>query len=304
MKNLTALMQREWLQHRFAWAMLVAIPLGLALLLLSVGHIDLDGDISQRSGTEMATMLGAASMLITTTSLFLLVWVTSVFITTGLARRDHADRSIEFWLSLPTGHSESLAAPLLVHLVLVPAAALLIGLLGGFVISLLLVGRFVGLAEWFALPWATLLPAVLSVTLRVVAGLPLATLWLMPLLLLAMLSNAVFKRWGLPLFVVSLSLTAALLKAVFGQPLLADALRRLGMGAGLSLAGASGDNMVINDNGQAVAALAHMPRWALEDFGAALGMAASPAFVAAMVVSAGLFYLLVLWRQRGASSGV
>jgi hypothetical protein len=30
MKNLLPLMQREWLQHRFAWAMLVLVPLALA----------------------------------------------------------------------------------------------------------------------------------------------------------------------------------------------------------------------------------------------------------------------------------
>jgi ABC-2 type transport system permease protein len=46
--------------------------------------------------------------------------VTSLFIALGSPRRDHGDRSIEFWLSLPSGHGESLAAPMLVHLLLVP----------------------------------------------------------------------------------------------------------------------------------------------------------------------------------------
>ena len=31
MKNLIPLMQREWLQHRFAWAMLILVPLALVL---------------------------------------------------------------------------------------------------------------------------------------------------------------------------------------------------------------------------------------------------------------------------------
>jgi hypothetical protein len=39
------------------------------------------------------------------------VGVTSLIITFGLARRDHADRSIEFWLSLPVGHTRAWPPP-------------------------------------------------------------------------------------------------------------------------------------------------------------------------------------------------
>ena len=47
-----------------------------------------------------------------TTALLLSVMsLASAVILAGVARRDHADRSIEFWLSLPVGHGASLAAP-------------------------------------------------------------------------------------------------------------------------------------------------------------------------------------------------
>jgi hypothetical protein len=56
---------------------------------------------------------------------FVILWVSSLIIVSGLARRDHGDRSNEFfWMSLPVGHGTSLAVPLAVHLLLVPAAVL------------------------------------------------------------------------------------------------------------------------------------------------------------------------------------
>jgi ABC-2 type transport system permease protein len=66
------------------------------------------------------------------------------------------------------------------------------------------------------------------------------------------------------------------------------------------LAGASGQGVSINDKTPPVEALAGMPAWALHDFGAALQAAASPGFGVALLASAGLFGVLVLWRQRGA----
>lgn len=298
--KLIPLMQREWLQHRLAWALLMLIPLGLAALPLTVGQIDLSVDLARHSGSELAAILGAISIVATTAVIFLLVWITSMFITSSLARRDHADRSVEFWLSLPTGHSESLLAPLLVHLVLVPAAALVAGLLGGLLLSALVVTRFVGVGEWFALPWGTVLSGMLALVARVAAGLPLATLWLMPLILLAILCNALFRRWGLPVLAVALGLGSVVLEKLFGQPLLGQTLAYLGQSAGLSLAGASGQGVSINENTPPAEALAGMPAWALHDFGAAVQAAASPGFGAALLASAGLFAILVLWRQRGA----
>ena len=303
MKNLIPLMQREWLQHRFAWAMLIAVPLALAVLPLSFAEIEFNAEMAGRSAPDLAALVAMISIVATTAILFLLVWVTSLFLMSSLARRDHADRSIEFWLSLPTGHAESLAVPLLVHLVLVPAAALLAGLLGGYAVSFLMVSRFVGVGEWLALPWGALLAGTLSMGVRVIAGLPLATLWLMPLILLAILSNALFKRWGLPVLAVALGLGSVVLQRVFGQPILGELMSALSRGAGLSLAGASGQDMTINERTSPAQALAEMPAWAAHDLLAALREAASPLFLGALVVSAGLFFAVLLWRQRGAGSG-
>lgn len=302
MHNLIPLMRREWLQHRRAWMLLVLVPLALAVLPLAVGQIEFDSDLAQRSGAELAVMLGSISILLTIAVLFLLVWVTSLFVTTGLARRDHADRSIEFWLSLPTGHAESLVAPLIVHLVLVPAAALVAGLLGGYAISLLLVTRFVGIGEWLALPWGSLFAGTLALVARVAAGLPLATLWLLPLVLLAILANALFKRWGLPVLAVALGLGSTVLTKVFGQPWLQQALGFLVSRAATSLMGASGEAVSVNDKTPPAQALAHLPGWALHDFLAALRDAANLGLLAAVAVSALLFWALLLWRQRGAGA--
>ena len=303
MKNLLPLMRREWLQHRFAWALLVLVPLALAVLPLTFGSIEMDGPLKQaRTPAEVALMVGTMTLVITMAVLFLLLWVSSLFVAIGTPRRDHGDRSIEFWMSLPTSHAESLAAPLLVHLLIVPAAALVAGLASGALVSLLTVGRLAGVGEWFALPWGSMLLAMLAFVARVIAGLPLATLWLLPLLLAAMLANAFFKRWGLPVLAVGLSLGSTVLSQVFGQHWLSQALGDLVRHAGLSLVGASGSGVNIGPENPPSEALSSLPGWALRDLGAALQAAASPLFLGALLVSALLFYGLVLWRQRGAGA--
>jgi hypothetical protein len=302
MNKLVPLMRREWLQHRFAWALLVLVPLALAILPLTFGSMEIDGLAAARSPADVALLVGTMTLVITTSVLFLLLWVSSLFIAVATPRRDHGDRSIEFWMSLPTSHAESLAAPLLVHLLLVPAAALLAGLASGLLVSVVTVGRLAGFAEWFSLPWGSLALGMMALVARVMAGLPLATLWLLPLLLAAMLANAYFKRWGLPVLAVGLSLASFVLKMVFGQPFLAQTLSALVRHAGLSLSGASGEGMNISADNPPSEALASLPGWALHDLGAALQAAASPLFLGALVVSAALFYGLVVWRQRGAGA--
>ena len=302
MNNLLPLMRREWLQHRFAWAMLMLVPLALAVLPLTFATIELDADMAKRSGSDLAAMLGSISIVLSAAVIFLLVWVTSLFIITSLPRRDHADRSVEFWLSLPTGHAESFAAPLLVHLVLVPAFALAVGLLGGCALSLLLVTRVVGFGEWLALPWNSLLPGTAALAARVIAGLPLATLWLSPLILLAMLCTALFRRWGLPVLLVGVSLSSAVLDFVFRQPLMSETIGRLGRNAGLALAGASGQGLSINDEMPVAQALEGMAAWAWHDLLAAFREVGSPLFLGVLVVSVVLFMALVWWRQRGAGA--
>ena len=300
MKNLIPLMQREWLQHRFAWALLVLVPLALAVLPLAFAHIELDHDVNTRTGPDLALLIALGSTMGTTAILFLILWMTSIFIAIGTPRRDHGDRSVEFWLSLPTGHTESLVAPLLVHLLLVPAAALVLGWIASFFVTLLLVTRFDGLAAWLALPWPQLLGAGLAIVARLVAGLPLARLWVLPLVLLAMLSNALFKRLGLPVLAVALSVGSLVMSQVFGQPWLAQAMGRMVREAGLALAGASGKNLSLTSDDDPKLVLQALPGWAITDWLGAVQALATPAFVGVLLASAALLAVLVLWRQRGA----
>jgi hypothetical protein len=296
------LMQREWLQHRFAWALLALVPTALALVLVSFGQIEFDDGDADRIGAALPAIMTLVAVAVSTVSAFFVFWVTSVIIATGLARRDHGDRSIEFWLSLPVGHVPSLAVPMLVHLVLVPAAALAIGLLAGHVFSIVLVARFAGLSAWFGLPWGDLFAATLALGLRLLAGLPLATLWLAPVILMAMLARAWIGRWGLPVLGLALGLGGLLADRALGQPLLLPWLGNLAQRAAQAMAGAGEVRFAAEGADEALAALHALPGLALQDLGAALGALLTPAMPVGLAVSAVCFALLVDWRQRGSKS--
>lgn len=302
MNPIYPLMQREWLHHRFAWALLALVPLALALVLVSFGQIEFDDGEADRIGTALPAVMTLVAVAVCTVSAFVVFWVTSVIIATGLARRDHGDRSIEFWLSLPVGHVPSLAVPMLVHLVLVPAAALALGLLAGHGLAMVLVARFAGLSAWFGLPWADLFAATLALGLRLLAGLPLATLWLAPVILMAMLARAWIGRWGLPVLGLVLGLGGLLADRALGQPLLLPWLGHLIQQAVQAMAGAGEVSFTARGADEALAALRGLPGLALQDLGAALGALLSPAMTAGLAVSAVCFALLVDWRQRGSKA--
>ncbi|HSQ72705.1 MAG TPA: hypothetical protein VLM87_09810 [Rubrivivax sp.] len=302
MSNIVPLMQREWLQHRFGWSLMAVVPIGLALLLVAFGEVQLDPGEAEAAGDALPAMLAAASIGAGTVLIFLIAWLSSAILVSGLSRRDHADRSVEFWLSLPVGHSRFLATPLFVHLLLVPAAALLVGLVGGTLVSMVLVGRVAGMGAWFALPWATLVPAALAAVGRLLLGLPLATLWLLPLIMLVVLFTAWFRRWGLIIVGVGAGLGSYLLELVFGQPLLWQAVVDLIRNAALSMAGASQTGPTLQDPENALAVLGALPGWVLNDFGHALALLASPLLAGGLLVAAACFALLVDWRRRGAQA--
>ncbi len=302
MKRLIPLMQREWLQHRFGWALLLLVPLALALLLTTFGQVRIASGEVGHLGAALPAALAVGAIAVTMGTLFVILWLSSLVIVSGLARRDLADRSIEFWLSLPTSHSESLAAPLLVHLILVPAVALFAGLLGGYAISLVLVSRMAGFGAWLALPWGSIIPASGMLLLRLAVGLPLATLWLAPLILLVVLMTAWFRRWAWVILTVGMGLGGYLLKMVFGQPLLADVTTRLLKHAGQALVNGRGTDFVVSNPGDALGALQAVPAWAVSDLGMALRDLASPLLAGGLLFAAGCFALLVQWRQRGAGA--
>jgi hypothetical protein len=301
-KKLIPLMQREWLQHRTGWLMMAGIPLGLSLLLLSFGSIQIDAGEMNAAGAALPALLAAASIGGSMAVIFLIAAFSSLVIVSNLARRDHADRSVEFWLSVPVSHSESFAAPLIVHLLLVPAAALAIGLLGGYVVSFIVVSRVVGTGAWFSLPWGTLMAGSFSGMLRLMAGLPLAVLWLSPLILLVVLLTAWFRRWGWVILTVGLGLGSLIMEKIFGQPWLTRINGQLLQAAGHALINGDQGGFVVTQASQGVETLALLPAWALEDFGAALRALATPLFPGALLFAAACFFLLVQWRQRGAGA--
>jgi len=298
MNRLIPLVQREWLQHRFGWALLVLVPLGLGVLLGSVGHIDL-GDEPPR-GAMLPLAITAISLLACTAAMFVILWGASLIFASGLARRDHGDRSIEFWLSLPVGHVASIAVPLVVHLIVVPAAALVIGLAAGVLMSALLVTRLVDFGAWLAVPWGDVVPALLAVLGRLVAGIPLATLWLLPLVLLLVLLNAWFKRWGLVVMVAG-TVVLVILERTTGIGL-ASVVADFANHAATSFIGASRTELKASGAEEALAVLRQVPRWAGNDLLAALRDLASPLLAGGLLASAGLFALLIEWRRRGASA--
>ena len=302
MRSFNTLMLREWMQHRFGWALLVLVPLGLALLMLSVGQIQLGGDTAEEMGEVFPTLLAGIALAATTGVLFLILTGTSIFLISGLARRDHADRSIEFWLSLPTSHTSSLAAPIVTHLLLVPIAALAVGAAGGVVVSMALVTRITGFGDWLALPWGALLSAMAALFVRFAIGVPLAMLWLMPLILAGVLFGAWLKRWGLPVLTAALALVVSGAQQVYGIVWPAQALRTMGINAAASLINTHQQGFTFNSREQFAEGLGQVPAWALGDIGPAFGMLLSPEFLAVLVVSVALFALLVEWRRRGAGA--
>lgn len=297
------LLRREWLQHRTGWLVIVAVPPLIGLLVLLAGQVTIDIDNEDRTivfdqvpALALAVATGLGSGVLT----LLLAWAATLIFAPTVVRRDVQDRSIEFWLSLPTGHAVSVAAPLLAHLLLFPLAALLVGMLAGVPLSLAVVARFVGLADWLALPWGTLAAAWVAVTLRLALGLVLATLWLSPLIMLVEAASAWLKRWGIPAVVLGIAVVANVLEKVFGYPQVWDLGRALFTQAGRAfVAGHPGSGVQFGRDADPQALLAAVAAWALADAGRALQALAQPLMLLCLAISAACFGLLVLRRRRG-----
>ncbi|MEO5735117.1 MAG: hypothetical protein ABIN96_02960, partial [Rubrivivax sp.] len=277
MNQIIPLMRREWLQHRNGWLLLMGIPFGLLLLASTFGTIQFNKvDDAPISNSALPMVVTLVAILGVTVVNFLIVWITSLFIATGTSRRDQGDRSIEFWLSLPTSHAASLTAPLLVHLLLVPAAALVLGMLGGTVVSAVLTTRLEGFGAWLSLPWVEIGLASMATLARLLVGLPLATLWLLPLILLALLAEAWIGRWGVPVVGLALILGGVLLERLLGQPLLSQALHALWTHAATAMlpfdsVQFDGDNFY-----DAASRVASLSGWVWSRFGVSLRELASP----------------------------
>ena len=293
MNRFNTLLLREWMQHHRGWLVLMLAPPLLILLLVPFGTVEFNpGELGPMPAVTLAMMAMAAvpALVLGITAVSLL------FQTPGLARRDRQDRSIEFWLSLPTSHSASIGATILMHLVLVPLLALTLGALLSHVIGFALVWKVFGPAAAFALPWGMLVSAGAAGLARALLGVLLACAWLMPLLLLTMAASAWLKRWGVPVLGIALGIGHKLLAALYGVTLIGDTVGGLLVNARRAIV----HDLPPRNHGvdATLAWLADASSWFLSDALAALRDLAQPLFLFALLASAAGFWLLVLRRSR------
>ncbi|MES2098688.1 MAG: hypothetical protein V4569_02620 [Pseudomonadota bacterium] len=294
MSRFNTLLLREWMQHHRGWLAMMLLPPLLLLVLVPFGSVEIDpGELGQvpALGLMLVTMFAVPAVVLGITVVALL------FQTPGLARRDSQDRSIEFWLSLPTSHSASVAAPVLMHLIFVPLLAVAIGAAFGYLIGGAVVWKAFGAAQAFALPWGTLVVVGFVGLARGLLGVLLASLWLMPLLLATMVASGALKRWGMPVFALVLAIGHWLLSTRFGVTVIGDTLVELVANAKTAVI----NRMPPSPKGGAdvVPAWLHdAPNWFFNDGLMALRDLGQPLFLFALAASAACFGLLVLRRSR------
>jgi len=307
MNRFLTLMQREWLQHRTGWLVLMLAPTGLMLLLALLEgqglgmHVRVDGDEGSLPPMHQLPLVLQTLGWTFATTMLSLVLVALVVLSQlpGQARRDVQDRSIEFWLSLPTSHVQSIGATLLMHLIVLPGLALSAALLGGLLVAMLAIISSQGVGAWLMQPWWQLLPSWLVVVGRVWLGLLLAVAWLSPLLLLTMAASAWLKRWAIPVVSASLLLGVHWLDAQLPLPVVMPALTRMVSEAASALfATQAFVGLHIQGPSELAEMLPALSGLLLRDALRLLGHAFTPAFGLALLFGALGFGLLVLRRQR------
>jgi len=294
MSRFNTLLLREWMQHHRGWLAMMLVPPLLLLVLVPFGSVEIGpGEL----GPVPALSLMLVTMFAVPAVVLGITVVALLFQTPGLARRDRQDRSIEFWLSLPTSHSASVAAPVLMHFVLVPLLALLVGAAFSYVVGAALTWKAFGAGEAFGLPWGTLVGVGMVGLARALLGLVLACAWVMPLLLAVMAASAWLKRWGTPVLALALSIGHKLLATLYGITVIGDTVAGLLINArraivhGTPPSPKGGTEMML-------AWLSDAPSWFFNDGLMALRDLAQPLFLFAIAASAACFALLVLRRSR------
>ncbi len=194
------LMLREWLQNRWTWLIAIAALPVLTLVTLPFGDIQ----IHQEQRLQELQKLHAAVLLIplalTPLTCVTIAWLTTLFMASGLARRDWQDRSIEFWLSLPSTHAEHLGAQYLMHAFVFPLLALVAGLGFGLLLLPVAMAKFgLGFGE---LPWDMVFSVLSVPMLLTVPALFFGALWMAPIVLTVMAASVWLKRLALPILTV------------------------------------------------------------------------------------------------------
>jgi ABC-2 type transport system permease protein len=293
MTTFKTLLQREWMQHHRGWLAVMFVP---PLLVLAVFLFTGKGHIQPHM--PLALMVG--TIVATTALVFFVTWIVTFIQASGLARRDHQDRSIEFWLSLPVSHTTSVGATVLMHALLVPLMALGAGYLCSLVVGLLGVTLTSGITGLAGVPWTSTLLGSLATILRVAFGTLLGALWVLPLLLMAMASSAWLKRWGVPVLAATLLAGHVALSQIYGITVIGFTITELFNNAMLSLIhGAPPGFNPKNAEELFINGWPVTPHWLVGDAMASVGELASPLFIFALITSAVCFGLLVLRRSRG-----
>jgi hypothetical protein len=289
--RLRTLMRREWMQHHRGWfAVMLAMPL-LVAVLLPFGAVNVDGQATP-------PLLAGAVLLASAAVVCGLSWGVMLLQLPGLARRDQQDRSIEFWLSLPASHSESLAATLLMHVLALPLLALCVGAALGLPFGAAFVVKVFGTSGLAEVPWISMLAAGLAVVLRAALGLLLVSLWLAPLYLAAMAASAWLGRWGAPALVGLMLIGGGVLRKLYDNDIVFTLLRTQ-LSAALDASTLDPSALVRlaeSPSGSFTAEVARLAgKDAMQSVMAALG---SAQFLAGLLVAALAFALLVLQRRR------
>jgi ABC-2 type transport system permease protein len=281
------LLLREWLQNRWTWAVVVsALPL---LMLVTMPF----GDVSLPDKTPVQLVAGVVIALSGMVAV-LAAWGTVLFMAPGLARRDSQDRSIEFWLSLPSTHREHVGAQYVSHALMFPLGALVAGVGFGLVLMPIILIKWQGMAALAAVNWPALVAWLGTVAALVVFSLVLAALWLSPLVMVLMATSAWVKRLALPLLALG---ATALANLPATAPVFRGAMVSYGKTVGVLL-----DGPVRVFASGAAGALQEMelrPQTAQSFVQQALTDLATPQFALAMAVALLAAYVLVLRRQRG-----
>lgn len=286
------LLQREWMQHHRGWLMLILIPPLLALLATPFANFETDVQAAP------AMAIAIVALAVTAIASFGISWMVATFQMSGLARRDQQDRSIEFWLSLPGTHTESIGATVLMHAVFVPILALTLGTGMGLLMAGAVVAKVGGAAALLEVSWLGLAFAGLVGLLRLSIGVLLMSLWLAPIYLALMAASAWLKRWGAPLLAVVTIIAGNVLDKVYGNPIVWKLLQAQADGAGRALMDAKHELERAVDGPAALPDfITQLSNWALHDTLAALGQLTSPHLLAGLVLAAACFGLLILHRR-------
>lgn len=301
----STLVKREWLQHRIGWLSMLLAPAALMLLAVAFSEPQLDVK-DQKSLAEASAQLpsemlpGVLGLTVGGITLYLvlgIVLLTNFLMAGGLARKDSDDRSIEFWLSMPTSHRTSIGATLLAHWAVLPLLALVVALIAAAMAGVVATLRAFGVAGVSQMLTADPGLPLSAIALRTLAGLPLVLFWLSPIYLTLVAAGAWFKRWGLPLVVGLYFFAHVALERLLGSDIVANTLQSLFTNA---LAAIVLVHDIRKDNPLSQFSAAELtPERIWQTFGSALQTLASPLAAFAVLVSVTMFVLMVQRRQRG-----